>query len=56
MPWKPTDATRHNKKATGNKGRVWASVANDGLKRGLSEGAAIREANAAVGRIKKTNG
>lgn len=53
MPWDPRDAKRHNKKAVGKKGAVWAKVANDGLARGLSEGAAIREADAAVDRIKK---
>jgi hypothetical protein len=51
MPWSPDDAPRHNKKATGAKAPVWAKVANGALKRGLTEGSAIREANAAVDRM-----
>lgn len=51
MPWKPSDATRHTKKAKGSKAqRQWRDVANSALKRGLSEGAAIREANSVVKR------
>lgn len=52
MPWNSDDARRHNKKADSPvKQKVWAKVSNAGLKRGLTEGAAIREANAAVDRI-----
>ena len=51
MPWRASDAKSHTKKAnTPVKARQWMHVANSGLKRGLSEGAAIREANAVVGR------
>ena len=49
MPWGASDAQRHTKKAsTPKKKRQWADVATGGLSRGLSEGAAIREANAVV--------
>lgn len=54
MPWTTQgDVARHNKKAAKSprKRRVWKKVANSGLKRGLSEGAAIREANAVAGRM-----
>lgn len=50
MPWDPKDAKRHTKKAnTPKKGRQWRDVANSVLKRGGSEGSAIRQANAVVG-------
>jgi len=49
MPWKPSDATRHTKKARSAKAkRQFAHVANSMLKRGASEGAAIRAANGVV--------
>lgn len=51
MPWKPKDAERHTKKAKSPvRQRQWRDVANQALKRGLPEGRAIREANAAVGK------
>lgn len=51
MPWGPKDAGRHTHKARSAKSkRQWSDVANSALKRGLSEGAAIREANSVVGR------
>lgn len=51
MPWTPSDAHGHTHKAnTPKKKRQWRDVANSALKRGLSEGAAVREANAAVAR------
>ena len=53
MPWTPKDATRHNKRATGEKARVWSKVANEKLFTSGDEGSAIREANAAVDRIHK---
>jgi hypothetical protein len=54
MPWKPTDATRHTKKAKSGKAkRQWKDVANSALKRGASEGSAVRQANAVVGRRSK---
>lgn len=50
MPWSSADAHRHTHKAdTASKQRQWAHVANNALARGLSEGAAVREANSAVG-------
>ena len=54
MPWSASDATRHTKEAdTPHKQSVWARVANAALKSGDSEGSAIRQANAAVARMKK---
>lgn len=51
MPWKPSDAKRFTKKARSAVAkRQFAHVANNMLKRGASEGAAIRAANAVVGR------
>jgi hypothetical protein len=51
MPWSPSDATRHTKKArTAKQKRQFAHVANSMLERGESEGASIRAANAAVKR------
>lgn len=49
MPWKPSDATRFTKKArSAKRKRQFSHVANSMLKRGKSEGAAIRAANAVV--------
>jgi hypothetical protein len=43
MPWKPKDATKFTKKATSKIAkRQFSDVANSMLKRGESEGAAIR--------------
>lgn len=54
MPWKPTDATRFTKKASTPKSkRQFAHVANSELKRGASEGAAIKMANGVVKRGRK---
>lgn len=51
MPWKAGDATHHTKKAKSPTAkRQWSKVANSALKRGASEGSAIRQANAAVRR------
>lgn len=51
MPWSPQDATKHTHKAdTSKKKRQWKDVANSALERGASEGSAIRQANAVVGR------
>lgn len=53
MPWSPSDAKRHTKKATSPKRqRQWAHVANSALKRGASEGSAVRQANAAIKRAR----
>lgn len=49
MPWPPSDATRHTKKAnTPKKKRQFSDVANSVLAKTGDEGRAIREANAAV--------
>lgn len=54
MPWKASDAKRHTHKAnTPKKKRQWEHVANSMLSSGKSEGAAVRAANAVVGRHKK---
>ena len=54
MPWQPSDATRHTKKAKSAKAkRQWKDVANSSLERGQSEGSAIRQANAVVARRKQ---
>lgn len=51
MPFAAADATGHTKKAsTPRLRRLWSTVANSALKRGDSEGAAIRQANAVVRR------
>lgn len=49
MPWKPSDAKRHTKKAdTPKRKRKFAKVANAVLEKTGDEGKAIRIANAAV--------
>ena len=49
MPWTPKDAKRHTKKADKPvEQRQWAHVADSALKRGASEGSAIRQANSVV--------
>jgi hypothetical protein len=54
MPWSSKDAKRHTKKAKSGKAkRQWEHVANSALKRGASEGSAIRQANAAVKKRRK---
>ena len=53
MPWGPRDALRHTKKAkSAVSKRQWSDVANSVLGRGRSEGSAVRQANAVVGRRK----
>lgn len=49
MPWSPSDAVSHTKKAT-TKGKqvTWAKVANDVLKKTGDDAQAIKAANAAV--------
>jgi uncharacterized protein YdaT len=49
MPWSPSDATRHTKKAdTPRRQRMWADVANSELKATGDEARAVRAANSAV--------
>lgn len=53
MPWTSKDAYRHTHKAKSAKAkRQWEHVSNSALKRGASEGSAIRQANAVVARRK----
>ena len=54
MPWKPSDATRHTKKAKSPKAeRQWRDVANSVLSKAGDEGRAVREANAVVKRRRR---
>lgn len=54
MPWAPSQAKKHSKKAnTPKKQRQWSHVADSALERGSSEGSAIRQANAVVARNKR---
>lgn len=51
MPWGASDATRHTRKASSPVAkRQWSHVANSMIRRGASEGAAVRAANAVVKR------
>lgn len=51
MPWTPSEAARHTRKATTPAlQELWAKIANDALERTGDEGRAIREANAVVAR------
>jgi uncharacterized lipoprotein NlpE involved in copper resistance len=51
MPWAPSSASKHDKDAKSAKQkRQWAHIANSALKRGDSEGVAIRKASGVVGR------
>jgi uncharacterized protein YdaT len=51
MPWSASDAPRHTRKAKSPRAkRQWGHVANSMLKRGYSEGRAIRAANSVVKR------
>jgi uncharacterized protein YdaT len=55
MPWTAKSAKRHSKAAAKSprRRRAWAATANSALKRGASEGSAIRQANAAAKRVRK---
>src|ERR1700761_2746588 len=49
MPWKASEATRHDKKAkSAVSKRQWADVANSVLQKTGNEGQAIREANSVI--------
>lgn len=51
MPWRPSSARKHTKRARSAKSkRQWSHVANSMLRRGASEGAAVRAANSVVKR------
>ena len=56
MPWKPSDAVKHNKHATGHHAKRWAAVANGVLRRTGDDGRAIREANAVIRGHKRKHG
>jgi uncharacterized protein YdaT len=54
MPWTAKDAKSKTRKASSpKKSRQWAHVANSALKRGASEGQAIRQANAVAKKGKR---
>lgn len=56
MPWTAKDAGRFSKKVGrggAKRKRQWSAIANSALKRGQSEGRAIRMANAVAGRTAK---
>lgn len=57
MPWKPSDANRHNGLVAGRPHlqKQWADVANSVRARGGTDAEAIREANAAIGRTHDSN-
>jgi uncharacterized protein YdaT len=49
MPWTAKDAPKHTRKTKSAKSkRQWAHIADSMLKRGESEGAAIRAANGVI--------
>jgi hypothetical protein len=51
MPWKPSSARKKTHRAkTKRQQRQWSAVANSMLKRGESEGSAIRAANGVLKR------
>lgn len=52
MPWTAKDADKHNKGLSPKQKRVWAQVANHTLAATQDDGRAIREANAAVKRMR----
>jgi hypothetical protein len=53
MPWEAKDAKSHTKKAdTPEKQSLWSRIANERLRKGASEASAIRQANAAIKRIR----
>lgn len=53
MPWKPSDAVKHNKKVnTPEEQKKWAATANSVLKETGDDAKAIRIANASVGKKK----
>lgn len=60
MPWKPSDAKTHLKDATPKQAVVWAKVANAALNKCETDGgkdceaAAIKQANAAAGKIEES--
>jgi uncharacterized protein YdaT len=54
MPWTPGSFAKHSRKARGKAGRGAAKAANAALKRGLSEGAAVRIGNYVAKRVRRS--
>lgn len=54
MPWKVGDVDLHNKGLSDKQKKLWVSIANKALADGDEDSVAIRKANAAVGRMKKS--
>lgn len=53
MPWEARDAKKHNKKAVGRKGKIWAETANKVLAQTGDEGRAARIANYVISGARK---
>ena len=53
MPWTPSKAKKHNKKAVGKKAAKWSATANAVLEKTGDDAQAIRIANAAIKKGKK---
>lgn len=54
MPWRASEASEFTKKAKSKKAkRQWKDVANSVLKRGGSEGSAVRQANGVIKKRKQ---
>jgi hypothetical protein len=53
MPWTPKDAGKHDKKARGNKAKVWSKVANAVLSKTGDDAKAVRIANGVIKRTAK---
>lgn len=51
MPWKPSDAARHNKGLTPAQQKTWANVANGVLNRCMADGGSQQECEAKAIRI-----
>jgi len=57
MPWKPSDASKKNKKAdTPAEKKQWATVANKVLKSTGDDAKAVKAANAAIKKRDKKKG
>lgn len=54
MPWSSKEVKRHSKAAAqcAKRRKTWTRVANTILRKGGSEGSAVRQANAAAGKAK----
>lgn len=54
MPWDKSDAKRHKKGLNGVQSKAWAEIADKARASGKSDAAAIRIANSAAPRAKKS--